>query len=81
MNKYKRLIIAGVALFLTGCSSDATVVTKNIKKDTEQFKVIRRVIFMNSITGEYLFEANGNCSVETNNLSIRNKWRYYEIIF
>lgn len=71
MNKYKKLIIAGVALFLTGCGSDATVVTENIKKDAEQFKVIRRVVFMNNITGEYLFEAQGNCSVETNNTASR----------
>lgn len=52
-------------LFLVSCS-DAEVVTENIKKDSEQFKVLRRVIFMNNITGEYLFQAEGNCSVETN---------------
>ena len=59
-------VLLSVAVFMSGCDSDATVVTENIKKDAEQFKVIRRVIFMNNITGEYLFEAEGNCSVETN---------------
>ncbi len=53
-----------------GCS-DAEVVTSNIKKDAEQFKVLRRVIFINNITGEYLFQAEGNCSVETNNTASR----------
>lgn len=65
----KRLKIFGVLglvlMILVGCS-DAQVVTENIKKDSEQFKVLRRVIFMNNITGEYLFQAEGNCSVETN---------------
>lgn len=69
MKKY----IAGLLslLLVSGCSSDATVVTENIKRDAEQFKVIRRIIFMNNITGEYLFQAEGNCSVETNNEASR----------
>lgn len=58
-------VLGSVLMILVGCS-DAQVVTENIKKDSEQFKVLRRVIFMNNITGEYLFQAEGNCSVETN---------------
>ena len=50
--------------FISGCSSDSEVVTENLKVDAEQFKVLRRIVFM---TGEYLFQAEGNCSVETNN--------------
>ncbi len=64
MKKIIALLVMVVALF--GCSTDAEKVTYNIKQDAEQFKIIRRVIFMNNITGEYLFEAEGNCSVETN---------------
>lgn len=56
---------------LTGCRTDAETVTHNIKQDAEQFRVIRRVVFMNNITGEYLFEAEGNCSVETNTTANR----------
>lgn len=63
------LIILGICI-LSGCS-DSEVVTQNIKKDAEQFKVLRRIVFMNNITGEYLFEAEGNCSVETNNEAAR----------
>ncbi len=29
------------------------------------------MIFINNITGEYLFQAEGNCSVETNNEASR----------
>lgn len=68
----KKYIVGLLSLLLvSGCSSDATVVTENIKRDAEQFKVIRRIIFMNNITGEYLFQAEGNCSVETNNTANR----------
>lgn len=71
----KRLKIFGVLslvlLILAGCDSDSEVVTENIKRDAEQFKVIRRIIFMNNITGEYLFQAEGNCSVETNSADSR----------
>lgn len=71
----KRLKMFGVLslalLILTGCGSDSEVVTENIKRDAEQFKVIRRIIFMNNITGEYLFQAEGNCSVETNSADSR----------
>lgn len=63
---YIAVLIAGIFL-ISGCSSDSEVVTENVKKDAEQFKVLRRIVFMNNITGEYLFQAEGNCSVETNN--------------
>lgn len=68
MKKMFTVLFLVVVIFgLSGCSTDSEVVTENIKKDAEQFKVIRRVVFMNNITGEYLFQAEGNCSVETNN--------------
>lgn len=64
MKKIIALLVMVIALF--GCNTDAENATYNIKQDAEQFKIIRRIIFMNNITGEYLFEAEGNCSVETN---------------
>ncbi|MBS6168844.1 beta-sandwich lipoprotein [Dielma fastidiosa] len=67
----RNLIVLLILSLLSGCASDASVVTENIKKDAEQFKVIRRIIFINNITGEYLFQAEGNCSVETNNAASR----------
>lgn len=67
----RNLIVLLILSLLSGCASDASIVTENIKKDAEQFKVIRRIIFINNITGEYLFQAEGNCSVETNNTASR----------
>ena len=67
----RNLIVLLILILLSGCARDASVVTDNRKKDAEQFKVIRRIIFINNITGEYLFQAEGNCSVETNNAAAR----------
>lgn len=65
------LMVITICCTLVGCSSDSEVVTENIKKDAEQFKIMRRIVFINNITGEYLFQAEGNCSVETNNEASR----------
>ena len=71
MKKIFVTIFIGLTLLLAGCETDSEIATHNIKKDAEQFKIIRRFIFMNNITGDYLFEAQGNCSVETNNAAHR----------
>ncbi len=67
----KIIVLLIMVMTLCGCNTDAETATYNIKQDAEQFKVIRRVIFINNITGEYLFQAEGNCSVETNNEAMR----------
>ncbi|OCN05272.1 hypothetical protein A4S06_09195 [Erysipelotrichaceae bacterium MTC7] len=68
MRKVKILVLVLLCgMGLVACDSDADVVTENIKKDAEQFRILRRIVFINNITGEYLFQAEGNCSVETNN--------------
>ena len=67
----KIIVLLIIVMALCGCNTDAETATYNIKQDAEQFKVIRRVIFINNITGEYLFQAEGNCSVETNNEASR----------
>lgn len=49
---------------LTGCSSDADVVSDNISKASEQFKIERRVVFYNGITDKYMLVIEGRCSIE-----------------
>lgn len=69
----KKLVLGASALMLcllSGCS-EATTVSHNIQEEAEKFHILRRIVFINNITGEYLFEARGNCSVETNNNSGR----------
>jgi len=59
------LAAAAVALAgITACSSDADTASKNLSKDAENFKVLRRVVFYNGITDSYILEVTGYCSVE-----------------
>ena len=61
----KTLIALAIAagIVLTGCSNDADVVSANISKDADSFKVSRQIVFYNGITGEYIAEVNGKCSI------------------
>lgn len=66
ITKRTKLLALGSALafILAGCASDAAVVSQNISKDSEQFRVTRRVVFFNGITDKYLLEIEGLCSIE-----------------
>lgn len=66
ITKRTKLLALGSALsfILAGCASDADVVYQNISKDSEQFRVTRRVVFFNGITDKYLLEIEGLCSIE-----------------
>jgi hypothetical protein len=61
----KRVLIAAAALglVLTGCTSEADTVSDNISKDADSFKVVRRIVFYNGITGNYILEVEGRCSL------------------
>ena len=64
------LIMAALALLLTGCSSDADVASHNLSKAAEQFEVERRVVFFNGITDKYLLSIEGRCSIEAGNTGV-----------
>lgn len=62
-----KLMIIGlllVTILLTGCS-DADIASQNISKEAEQFRVKRRITFINLRTDSYLFVLTGNCSIDT----------------
>lgn len=59
----KIMIIIIVLIGLTGCDS-ADTVSYNISRDADEFKVKRRITFINLRTNEYLFQMTGNCSVK-----------------
>ena len=63
----KKLVIAllfvVMAIGLTGCSTDADVVSQNLSRDADMFRVLRRIVFYNGITGEYMLEIEGYCSL------------------
>lgn len=55
---------AVLALFaLTACASDADVASQNLSQDADQFKIARRVVFLNGITDKYILSVEGNCSI------------------
>lgn len=54
-------LVAGLGL--SACSSPADVVSHNISKDADAFKILRRIVFYNGITGEYVLTITGYCSL------------------
>ncbi len=60
-------MIIGILLIifgLTGCT-DAEIASQNVSKEADQFRVKRRIVFINLRHDSYLFEIIGNCSIET----------------
>lgn len=68
MRKLKRTaavlaIALGLGLPLAACSSDADVASANLSKDADNFKILRRIVFYNGVTGEYILQVEGYCSL------------------
>lgn len=60
----KILVLIGLTiLLLTGCNSAETV-SYNISRESDEFKVKRRITFVNLRTGDYLFTMTGKCSIQ-----------------
>ncbi len=64
----KRLlfIIVLLAVLLAGCTSDANVASYNISKAADNFEVTRRIVFYNGVTGDYILQIEGLCSLGNN---------------
>ena len=56
-------VAAALAMGLSACSA-ADVASSNISQDSDNFRVQRRVVFVNGITDEYLLEIEGLCSIK-----------------
>ena len=58
--------LAALTTTLVGCmsSTDANVVNNNITQDAENFKVERRIVFINGITDKYLLTIEGKCNID-----------------
>lgn len=59
------LVILGVTVFvLASCTEhDSDVVSENLSTSADQFEILRRVVFYNGITGEYMLEITGLCAL------------------
>lgn len=57
------LVLITIASMVASCT-DADVASRNLSQAAEQFEIYRRVVFYNGITGEYILQINGYCSVD-----------------
>ena len=63
MNKIKYLTLF-LIIFIAACSDDAYIASRNISKAADNFEIIRRIVFYNGITGEYMLSLEGLCSIK-----------------
>lgn len=64
MKSIKSILVGLImAIGLVGCNSDAQVASRNLSKAADNFEVVRRVVFYNGITGEYMLNIEGRCSI------------------
>lgn len=56
------LLISGLCL-LAACERDAEVASRNLSKAADMFEIERRIVFYNGITGGYMLEIDGRCSI------------------
>lgn len=61
MSKRIALMMAS-CLALAACK-DADVASRNISAAADNFEIMRRVVFYNGITGEYILQIEGFCSL------------------
>jgi hypothetical protein len=62
--KFLVLPLVAVSLLGAGCfDSDANVASYNLSKAADQFEIVRRVVFYNGISGEYMLTIEGLCSL------------------
>jgi hypothetical protein len=50
-------------LILVACETDADVASRNVSRAADQFEIMRRIVFYNGITGEYMLVIEGLCSL------------------
>lgn len=61
------LALGAAAALLTGCESAASTASKNVSTEADNFQVQRKIVGLNTRTGEFAFYAEGRCSVEREN--------------
>jgi hypothetical protein len=62
----KKSLIATLAMgaLMAACSNDASVASHNLSKAADNFEIMRRVVFYNGITGDYMLSIEGLCSLD-----------------
>ena len=63
MKTIKAWAVVAICTILAGCFSDAQVASRNLSTAADQFEIMRRIVFYNGITGEYMLSIEGLCSI------------------
>lgn len=50
-------------MLLAGCANDADIASMNLSTDADNFKVLRKVTFINTVSDEVLYTVEGNFSI------------------
>lgn len=66
MRKFLIGAVIASATILAGCSRPADIASRNMSEAADNFEVLRRVVFYNGITGEYMLKIEGFCSLGNN---------------
>lgn len=56
-------VIVLLAFLLSACATEADVASENTSKAADQFEIVRRIVFYNGITGDYILVIEGLCSL------------------
>jgi hypothetical protein len=64
-------LAASLTLGLSACQSDSDVVSKNLSKDSDNYKVARQIVVYNGITDKYIQTVTGFCSLGNNDKADR----------
>lgn len=64
MKKTIAIVLAVLMLFTVGaCSRPSDVVSNNISLEADNFRILRRIVFYNGITNEYMLTIEGFCAL------------------
>jgi len=58
--------ILAILLSAASCEKSADVASRNLSVAADNFEIMRRVVFYNGITGEYILTIEGLCSIGNN---------------
>lgn len=77
MKKLTMIVLAAMGMLLLSGCTDADVASSNLSQDADNFKVLRKITFINTVTDEVLYTVEGNMSinadVDDNQLEITAK--------
>lgn len=63
MKKTLMAVLGLILVLLLGACNEADVVSHNLSQEADKFNVLRRVVFYNGITDQYMLTIEGYCSL------------------